>query len=327
MSLRPRAQDTAAPDATGHSRGVPPKGGGGGAQVGVHAAAKWSFLGPALAVLVALRLVPLLLVVGLSFTDLNLARPQDPVSFVRLDNYVDLVQSRAFREVLATTGVIVLPALAIEMVVGLAIALWLNTLIRGRAIARSVLLVPFLLTPVVIGTFFKMFYSAALGQLNYFLGAIGVTDGDTAWLTHPRVVRWAVVAMEAWHTIPFVALLCLAGVVSLPQEPLEAARVDGASAWQRFRYVMLPILAPLLLVVLCLRALDILQLFDEVYVLTGGGPGRLTEVYNIFLYNRGFQTFELGYTSAAAVLLMLTVSSIVLIAWAFVRVRRWRLAG
>jgi multiple sugar transport system permease protein len=295
---------------------------------GVHrrALTGWGLLAPALLLLVCIRVIPLLVAVGLSVTDLNLARPQDPVGFVGLDNYTELVKDDAFREVLKTTAFIMLPALALEMALGLAIALWLSRLIRGRAIARSVLLVPFLLTPVVIGTFFRMFYSAEFGQLNYYLDLLGITTGGTAWLTDPGVVRWAVVAMEVWHTTPFVALLLLAGLVSLPTEPQEAARVDGASAWQRVRYVVLPMLAPVLLVVFCLRAIDILQLFDEVYVLTGGGPGRLTEVYNLFLYDQGFQTFELGYTSAAAILLMVGVAAIGAAA-ALVRSAPWRANG
>jgi multiple sugar transport system permease protein len=292
---------------------------------GVHrrAATGWGLLAPALLLLVCIRVIPLLVAVGLSFTDLNLARPQDPVNFVGLTNYSDLLSDDVFHEVLGSTALIMIPALALEMALGLAIALWLNRLIRGRAFARSVLLVPFLLTPVVIGTFFRMFYSAEFGQLNYYLDILGITGGGTAWLTDPGVVRWAVVAMEVWHTTPFVALLLLAGLVSLPTEPQEAAVVDGASRWQRFRYVVLPMLAPILLVVFCLRAIDILQLFDEVYVLTGGGPGRLTEVYNLFLYDQGFQTFELGYTSAAAIVLMLGVAAIGAAA-ALVRSSPWR---
>jgi multiple sugar transport system permease protein len=262
-----------------------------------------------------LRVVPILVSIVVGFTDLNLARPQDPAQFVGLDEYAALLQSSDFQASVQTTVAIVVPALALEMLIGLGLALWLTRSFRGRGLARAILLLPYLLTPVVIGNYFRMFYSVEFGELNYYLQALRMVDAPVAWLTNPDTVRWAIVAMEVWHTTPFVALLCLAGLLSLPREPIEAAIVDGASRWQQFRHIILPLLAPVLVATFALRAIDILQLFDEVYVMTGGGPGHLSEVFNLYLYKQGFRTFELGYTSAAAFVLVLMVLALGFLAY------------
>lgn len=275
----------------------------------------WALLVPALLLVVGLRVVPMLVAVAVGFTDLNLARPQDPAQFIGLGNYVALLHSSDFQAAVSTTAIIVVPALALEMLIGLGIAMWLTRSFRGRGVARTVLLLPYLLTPVVIGNYFRMFYSVEFGELNYYLQALHVINAPVAWLTNPDTVRWAIVVMEVWHTTPFVALLCLAGLLSLPREPIEAAIVDGASRWQQFRYIILPLLTPVLVATFALRAMDILQLFDEVYVMTGGGPGHLSEVFNLYLYKRGFRTFELGYTSAAAIILVLVVLALGLLAY------------
>ena len=270
----------------------------------------WALLGPALALVIGLRVVPMLLDVVFSLTNLNLARPYDPVAFVGLDNYTTLLRTSDFQAAIVTTAIISVPALALEMALGLGLAMWLTRSFRGRGFARSAMMLPYLLTPVVIGNFFRMFYSAQFGQLNYYLQALRLLGGDVAWLTDQATVAPSIILMEVWHTTPFVALLCLAGLLSLPREPIEAAIVDGASRWQQFRLIVLPMLAPVLLATFALRAMDILQLFDEVYVMTGGGPGHLSEVFNLYLYKRGFRTFHLGFTSAAAILLVLAVCAL-----------------
>jgi multiple sugar transport system permease protein len=261
---------------------------------------------------------------GLSFTDASLAGGDAAeLHGVGLDNYSTVLSSTDFWSSVSTTAWILIPALILEMLLGLAIALWLN---QSRWFAkpfRAVSLVPYLLVPVVIGNFFRMFYSSEFGQLNYYLGILGVDSN--AWLTDPSTVRWAVVALEVWHTTPFVALLCLAGLAGLPRDPIEAAMVDGAGAWNRFRYVVLPELWPILGAVLVLRAMDALQLFDEVYVLTGGGPGRLTSVINMYLYQFGFSQFAIGQTSAAVIVVVVFLSVMAFVGMAIVRQRRrWK---
>ena len=280
----------------------------------------WLLLAPAIALTFGLRVVPMLLAAGVSTTDMNLARPYDPVRFVGTDNYSALLRSSDFHDAVWTTIAILGPAVLLEMTLGVALAVWLAHPFRGRRLARGAMLAPYLLTPIVIGNYFRMFYSAEFGQLNYFLSLLGLGSGHQPWLTDPHTVRWAIVAMEVWHTTPFVALLCLAGLMSVPREPLEAALVDGATAWKRFRYVILPLLAPILIATLALRAMDALQLFDEVYVLTGGGPGHLSEVFNLYLYKEGFRQFQLGPTSAAAGFLVAAVGLLGLVA---AQARRW----
>ncbi len=286
--------------------------------------APYLLLLPATAVVLALRVVPMLVAVYLSFTDTDLSQPPStPVQMVGTANYQTVLQSTDFWEAVYTTVVIVVPALVLEMGIGLAIALWLWRPLRARGLLRGITLLPYLLVPVVIGNFFRMFYSADFGQLNYYLSFLGIPSHS--WLTDPNTVRWTVVAMETWHTVPFVALLCLAGLSGIPKDPIEAAVVDGANAWQRFRYVVFPSLLPILGAVLALRAMDAIQLFDEVYVLTGGGPGRLTSVINLYLYQFGFRQFRIGETSAAVTLMVGTIAVACLIVMLLVRSRRaWR---
>jgi multiple sugar transport system permease protein len=260
-------------------------------------------LAPAALLVLGLRVVPMVVAFVLSF-----------------DNYSTVLTSTDFWAATSTTAWIIIPALVLEMGLGLAVALWLNQATRFTRPFRAVSLVPYLLVPVVIGNFFRMFYSSEFGQLNYYLGLFGVPS--QAWLTDPSTVRWAVVALEVWHTTPFVALLCLAGLAGLPRDPIEAAMVDGAGAWNRFRYVVLPELWPILGAVLVLRAMDALQLFDEVYVLTGGGPGRLTSVINLYLYQFGFSQFAIGQTSAAVIVVVVFLSVMAFLGLVIVRQRR-----
>ena len=284
-------------------------------------AAPLVLLFPAAILVLGLRVVPMIVAIFLSFTDTDLSKAVDaPVNNVGLDNYASVLTSTDFAASVSTTLWIVLPALILEMVLGVAIALWLNRPRRYMRGMRAVTLLPYLLVPVVIGNFFRMFYSAQFGQLNYYLGLLGIPAH--AWLTDPATVRWAVVALEVWHTTPFVALLCLAGLAGMAPDPLEAAMVDGANAWQRFVHVVLPDLLPILGAVLVLRAMDALQLFDEVYVLTGGGPGRLTSVINLYLYQFGFRQFQIGQTSAAVTVVVVFLAALAVIGFSIMRIYR-----
>lgn len=280
-----------------------------------------ALLAPVILLVGALRIVPMLLALGLSFTDLDLRQIDGDVSVVGLDNYAKVLTSGDFSTSVLVTLSIVGPALALEMALGLLVAVWLNKPTRTRRATRAMMLVPYLLVPVVIGNFFRMFFSAQFGQLNYLLALVGMDP--QAWLTDPATVQWTVVAMEVWHTTPFVILMCLAGLTGIPKEAVEAAMVDGANAWQRFRYVVLPSLLPILGAVFVLRGMDALQLFDEVYVLTGGGPGRLTSVINMYLYQFGFRQFRLGETSAAVTIVVVALAVLGFLA---VIVRRQRIA-
>jgi multiple sugar transport system permease protein len=281
-------------------------------------------LAPAVLIVLALRVVPMIVAVVLSFTDTNLSGGSNaPVRNVGFANYRTVLTSSDFSAAVTTTLWIIVPALALEMVIGVAIALWLNQSRWFTKPLRVVSLVPYLLVPVVIGNFFRMFYSAEFGQLNYYLGLVGIHGH--AWTSDPSTVRWAVVALEVWHTTPFVALLCLAGLAGLPKEPLEAATVDGAGAWARFRYIVLPELWPILGAVFILRAMDAIQLFDEVYVLTGGGPGRLSSVINLYFYQFGFSQFAIGQTSAAVTVVVVFLSVVAFLGLLIMRrQQRWR---
>ena len=280
----------------------------------------WILL-PGVLIILALRIVPMLVAIFLSFTDTDLTHAvNSKTNLVGLSNYQTVLSSTDFWQAIGTTAWIVIPALIAEMFLGLTIALWLNRSFAGRNFMRGISLVPFLLVPVVIGDFFRMFYSAQFGELNYYLNFFGIHSH--AWVTDLGTARWAIVAMEVWHTAPFVALLCLAGLSGIAREPIEAALMDGANSWQRFRYIVLPAIMPILGAILVLRAMDAIQIFDEIYVLTGGGPGRLTSVINLYLYQFGFSQFKIGQTSAAVSILVVSIVTLSCCGLGILRIRR-----
>jgi multiple sugar transport system permease protein len=190
------------------------------------------------------------------------------------------------------------------MALGLAVALLLNRLFRGRGLMRAVVLVPWAIPTVVSARMWEWMYNSDFGIFNYFLGT------QINWLGDPFWAMNAAIFMDVWKTTPFVALLLTAGLQVIPRELYAAARLDGAAAWAGFRRITLPLLWPTMLVVLLFRTLDAFRVFDAIYVLTGGGPANTTETLSIYAYKSLFQTLQFGYGSAIAVIVFLCVGLI-----------------
>jgi multiple sugar transport system permease protein len=192
------------------------------------------------------------------------------------------------------------------MLCGLGLALLLNSDIRGRRIFVSFLLIPLVMPPIVISLSWKMMYDYGWGVVNYLLSLLGLEP--VYWLSDPAIALYAIIFTDVWHLTPFVMLIFLAGLQSLPTEPYEAAQIDGASHWQVFRDVTLPLLRPTILVVLLLRTIDGSKVFDKVFVMTGGGPGTATETLITHIYRNAFRGLDLGYAAAMSFMMLIVLA-------------------
>jgi multiple sugar transport system permease protein len=257
---------------------------------------------PALAVLLALSIYPLLYSITVSLQ-------QETASGVvwTLGHFKRLATDNFFRTAMAHTVVYAMAALTCEFVLGLGLALLLNQQIRGRGVFRASLLVPMMLPTVVVGVVWRLMLNPNFGAINGTLRHLGINTERLTWTASPRLAFLAVIAVDVWQWTPFVFLVLLAGLQAIPQEPYEAALIDGSSRWQTFRHVTLPLLKPAILIVLLLRTMDLLRVFDQVFILTEGGPGFATELISLYIYRTAFRFSDFGYAAAMSfVLLALT---------------------
>jgi len=262
------------------------------------------FLSPALVVLAAVTLYPILYVLWLSLQRWSLIAGGH--GFIGLQNYVRLAHDGRFWNALSNTVYFTGVSVALELVLGLAIAVLLHRAFPGKGLMRAVLLIPWAVPTVVSAKMWGWMYNADYGIFNYLLGTQVNWLGSPAWALH------AAILMDVWKTVPFVAILLMAGLAGVPPELYQAARVDGASPWMIFRRVTLPQLRPLILVVLIFRTIDAFRVFDAIYVLTGGGPANTTETLSIYAYKILFQTLQFGYGSTLAVVVFFCVGLITL---------------
>jgi multiple sugar transport system permease protein len=251
-------------------------------------------LAPAVLLLAALTVYPLVYIVRVSLYRMT---PRGEL-FVGLGNFLRLARDPFFYRATAQTLLLAGSALALELVIGLALALLLDSQIRGRKVWRALFLLPMILPPVVAGVIWRLIYNPSFGVLNGALGSIGVDTRRLTWLADPGAALPSIVLVDVWQWTPFVFLILLAGLQAIPEEPYEAARMDGSSAFQTFRHITLPLLTPAILVALLLRTMDLLRLFDQVFILTQGGPGFSTETISLYIYKTAFRFYDFGYAAA-----------------------------
>jgi multiple sugar transport system permease protein len=265
-----------------------------------HRLLPWLLLAPAVLLLGGLTLYPLGRTLALSAfaTDYGFAG----ATFVGLDNYRDLLGDRFFRQAVLNTVVFTLAATAIELALGLGLALLLDKAFAGRSLVMTLLLAPFVLSTMVVTAIWRAWFHYDLGYLNNLLRAVGLPA--VSWLFDPSLALWSIVLVDVWQSTPFAFLILLAGLRLIPRDVYEAARIDGAGAWRRFVDMTLPLLAPYLVIVALLRSVDSFKLFDKVYAMTGGGPGNATETISLYVFRQGFRFFDIGMASAAAVVMI-----------------------
>ena len=256
---------------------------------------------PSVIVLLFVLLGPFGYMVWTSLTDLSFSLPDRDGTFIGLDNYRRLVRGDdIFWGSFWLTTRFVLIAVTVEFALGFALAYLLFRFVARRRLVLTALLIPMMLAPVAVGLIWKLLLQGDFGMVTYYLRAFGILGRDTALLSDPTLVMPAIIAIDVWQWTPFVTLVMLAGLLSLPEEPFEAAVMDGASRFQIFRDVTLPLLRPIIALVLLLRGIDAFKEFDKVFILTGGGPGTATELLSIYVHRLNFKNWDLGYGAAAA---------------------------
>jgi ABC-type sugar transport system permease subunit len=263
----------------------------------------WLIL-PALIAMCAVLIYPLGYSFWISFFDWTITSVDQP--FIGLRNYVEALSSSASQFILVQNIAFTVICIALEFVIGIALALLLARRFVGRSLARTLLLLPMLTAPVLAGFNFRWIFNDRFGLANQLLIQAGLQP--QAWLADANLARAVIILVTIWQGIPFMMLLLLAGIESLPTPPFEAAIVDGATAWQRFLHITLPLLRPIIVVAVSLRVIDLFRTFDTIYIMTFGGPGHATELLPFYIYRAAFSSGRFGYASALSyITLALTV--------------------
>ncbi|MFJ2648362.1 carbohydrate ABC transporter permease [Streptomyces sp. NPDC087420] len=279
----------------------------------------WAFVVPALVVYAVVVLYPSLAGVVYAFTDWS---GIGGFSFIGLDNFRTLLDDDRALESVGNTLMLTVAVVVVQNAIGLLLALGVNTNIHSRSLLRVIFFAPAVVSPVMVAFLWKYVYNPDNGAgLNGVLGAIGLGGLRQDWLGNPSLALWSVAAMVIWQYAGYSMVVFLAGLQGVPVELHEAARIDGAGTWQRFRYVTWPLLAPALTINLMLSTIGGLKLFDQVYAATNGGPGTSSETLSTVLYKEAFVYGKFGYSTAVALVLALFVAAVSLVQLRYLRAR------
>lgn len=285
------------------------------------AARGYLLAGPALLAMSAVFVYPLGYSFLMSFFHWDLSIPH--ADFLGSANYADTFASPQFHQSLRSQITFSVASIGIEVVAGMAIAVLVNSKMRGLRLARTLLLVPPMVAPVVVGLNFRWLFNAQYGLVNALLRDGGLPE--IPWLSEPHWALVSVIIADVWQNTPLMVLLFLAGLQSLPQEPLEAAAVDGASPWAIFWAIVLPLMRPVIMIVLMLRIIDTFRTFDVVWMMTQGGPGGATNLLTVNAYLLAFQSVDFGHAAAVSYIALLI--SLLLLALLYGAPRLWARRG
>jgi multiple sugar transport system permease protein len=263
---------------------------------------------PALVVLAAAVLYPIGFNLFAALHRWNLLESDTPQAFRGLATIAEVLSDGRFWHALRVTLLLTTLAVAIEFVAGLALALMVNEAIWGRQLIRTLLVAPIMATPLVVALVFRLMWHGEFGVINHYLGYLSI--GPVVWLSGPWTAFAAILVTEVWHNTSFVFLVLLGALQMLPREPYEAALLDGATWLQRLRHVTLPLLKPAILVALLFRVVFAIRLFDEVWVLTRGGPNGATETISILLFKAAFEVFDVAEAAALSMVLLLLTAAL-----------------
>jgi multiple sugar transport system permease protein len=266
----------------------------------------WIFISPTIVLLLAINIFPLMWTVYLSFTDYRANRPGREVNWVGTRNYERLLENEDIWGYLQATAHFVSWTMIIQVLLGLGLALLINRNFKGASFWTTVILIPMMLSPAVVGTFWTYLYQPQTGIFSYLVN-IFVNVGPVDMIGSVALAPWSIIIVDTWMWTPYIMLLCLAGLRSIPSYLYEAAEIDRANAWQKFWYITLPRVMPFLMLAVLFRGIENFKMFDMVVELTSGGPGSTTEVASINLKREAFEKWRTGYASAFAVILFVTV--------------------
>jgi multiple sugar transport system permease protein len=265
----------------------------------------WRFHLPTFLILTAITLGPLLYALRISFFDFRLSNPKGEHTFVGLANYIGLFTTKEAFISIWTTFKFMFIAVFLESFFAILLALAINALPKiRRYIFTSLILIPMMVAPLVTGLMFSFFYNPQFGLYSFLIRFLHLPLPVDLFRS-PNTALFVVALTDVWEWTPYLALMFLAGLQSIPGESFEAARVDGASGWQTFRHITIPLMAPIIFVGLILRAMEAFKEFDKPYILTGGGPGSATEVIDMYTYRQAFVSFN--FSKAAAICMVLFV--------------------
>jgi multiple sugar transport system permease protein len=263
-----------------------------------------TFVMPAVLLMAALVFFPTGYAIWISLMHWNLAEGT-PRTFVGLRNYDFLIHDARFWGALSRTLVFAGVSTLVTLALGFALALLLNRRLPGKTIFRTLLIIPMVATPVVVGLTWRFMYDPQLGMINWLLSLVGA--GPIAFLGQTGTSLPSVIFTDIWQNTPFAFLILLAGLESLPPEPFESAQIDGSGAWATFRYVTLPMMKGPIVVAVLFRLMFSFNVFDTIYVMTGGGPGRSSETLSMYAYKLGFLQWEMGQSAAAALISLVLI--------------------
>jgi len=256
----------------------------------------WPFIAPALVVVLGVIIFPWLYTTWMSLHEWKVGSPP---TFVGLANYIRLPSDTRFVESIGHTLVYAALSVVLPLIFGTFAAVVFHTKFPMRGFLRGIFIMPMMATPVAIALVWTMMFHPQLGILNYLLSLVGIPA--QLWVFHPATVIPSLVLVETWQWSPLVMLIVLGGLAAIPTEPYESAQIDGATRWQIFRYISLPLVMPFLFIAGMIRGIDALKSFDIIFAITQGGPGTASETINLYLYSTAFVYYDVGYASAIVV--------------------------
>lgn len=266
----------------------------------------WLFVGPTILLLLAFNIFPLLWTIYLSFTNYRANRPNAEVLWQGLENYQRVLNNPDIWENMRATAHFLCTSITLQLALGFVLALLLNRKFKSHSFWSTAILLPMMLAPAVVGTFWKYFFEPQYGIFNAIARFFG-SAGDFTMLGDTQLSPWAIVLVDTWMWTPYVMLLLLAGLRSIPSYLYEAAEIDRASEWTKFWRITLPMVMPFIILALLFRSIENFKMFDLVDNLTSGGPGSVTELASIHLKREAFEKWRTGYSSALAIILFVAI--------------------
>jgi len=279
------------------------------------------FVLPALLVMGAGLFYPVGYSIYTSFFDVRMGAAAGSESYVGWRNYIDLWHDASFRASLGVTLLFAFVVVVIEVVLGVGLALLLDRKIKGMGIIRTVFILPMMIAPIVVGLIWRYMYHPEVGLINHLLAYLGIS---IPWLSSPDWALWSIIIADVWQWTPFIFILCLAALQSLPASVMEAAVIDGASRLQTTLYIKLPLMMPVIIVALLLRAIDAFKVLEVIFIMTNGGPGLATEILSLHIYKEAFVSYNLGRASALSNMLLIMIAFITIIMLFFQAIREYR---
>jgi multiple sugar transport system permease protein len=273
-----------------------------GAKRGTVRPSYWPFVIPALVLVGAVIVFPWVFTLWMSTSEWQIGSAK---RFVGLANYLRLVEDTRFWESMWHTLYYTVLSVVAPLILGTAAALVFDSKLPMRGLLRGIFVMPMMATPVAVALVWTMMFHPQLGVLNYLLSLVGIPP--QVWIFDQSTVIPSLVLVETWQWTPLIMLIVLGGLASMPREPFEGAEIDGANAWQKLRYITLPMIMPFMMVAVIIRSIDAVKSFDIIYAMTQGGPGTASETINLYLYNVAFSYYDIGYGSAIAVVFFVII--------------------